>query len=152
MSDCYCCLWPIEFGWEDFPVPIDTPEGYPDPPKNILFPACYKRCNTRYVRTTTFCSFCFIPCTCCDCGSEEPSVACEKCLSIYTNVSFINCKECNHAMTVSERYCTNCGSQNDRYGGYKKQVVDDQNLVLASEYKIRKRKEKEEKEKKEKNK
>lgn len=126
MANCFCCLYPWECGCEDVHKEIQTPEGYPEPPKNILCPCCNRRVNAVYVQADTYCACCFIPCPCCKCGQSPPELSCPYCSYTFPGMGYSECSQCHNAMGPGENFCNNCGGRKGN-GATKNTVSTAQN-------------------------
>ena len=113
MSNCYCCLWPYECGCEEVDREVQTPNGYPEPPKNITCPRCNRRVDAIYEQTDTYCACCFIPCPCCKCGDEPPHCACPNCNYKFSPGIYSTCSNCHATISSAEKHCSECGRRNE---------------------------------------
>ena len=109
MSNCICCCWPYECGCTDVEFSINPPDGYPNPPRNVLCPNCHVRVDLVYKKTNEYFNCCFIPCICCPTQSNLPYLGCTNCSHKFNVTSFVKCDRCHASATIGERHCSNCG-------------------------------------------
>lgn len=104
---CHPCSFLI-IGCRTNTKSIDTPEGYPGPPKRILCPYCGTIADTEYKRHEYTCHLCFIPCL--PWGNSDPFLSCVTCKRDLGTVGDYRCDNCKVGTTFKSKNCPNCGA------------------------------------------
>ncbi|CAD26536.1 hypothetical protein [Encephalitozoon cuniculi GB-M1] len=113
----WCCsdLCYFTCGCKSTPKKIDTPEGYPEPPKKILCPYCGTMADSEYRYDKYAFHICYISCI--PCGSSSPYLACSSCRRNLGSIGDYRCHKCDVATTFDSNNCPNCGEEKGQSGG-----------------------------------
>jgi hypothetical protein len=113
-----CC---IIVGCKAYPTKVETPEGFPPPPRKVFCTRCGGIGPGEYKRDYYSLCICFIPC-CCPCGRSDPYLSCSLCHSNLSSVGTFECHSCGTTTTFRSQNCPACGTRkgSDGDGGYRR--------------------------------
>lgn len=103
------CL-PIFGEFISSPTIVDTPEGRPAPPKNLLCPGCNTISNTNYRKYSRQWRFCIFLNVCCQ--NSSIYLACGNCGYNLGSSRIHSCQKCGIKSIAASSFCLNCGHKN----------------------------------------
>jgi hypothetical protein len=117
---CNPCF--ILLGCKTYPSRVDTPEGYPPPPRKLLCNSCGAVAPGEYKRDYYNFCICFIPC--CPCGRSDPYLSCSSCHANLNAIGTFECHSCGTTTTFRSQNCPSCGTRKNSDGeggnGYRR--------------------------------
>lgn len=91
------------------PKSVPTPEGSPEPPKNLLCPRCNAVSSTTYRKDLNRCDICFICAI--PCKSGAPYLSCKSCGYNLGSSRIYCCSKCGIKSISKSNFCSSCGQK-----------------------------------------